>query len=212
MTSRYLGAPWREPDYDCVESYPGISVDRAWTEGIIRQDKGDEALWGGLPWTGLPPRDQPRFEVSATYWPKTSTLELFTPNGSPEKISIAWAPFNLGDGTRPWFECPGCEKHRRLLRFAHGQWGCQQCHSLKYQSQRLTSRDRQLLKATRIRQRLGGAAPIGDPLPPKPPHMSDLDYGLLALKVHQAELAFLGVEPPGPTIRRSVRWTPRRSS
>jgi hypothetical protein len=211
VTPPYLGAYWLDPDHDCVEAYPTTSVDRAWTEGIIREDKGDDPLWGGLPWTGLPPRDQPRFEVSATYWPQRSVLELFTGAGYTEEVSIAWVPFNLG-GRRPWFQCPGCAKHRRLLRFAHGQWRCRQCHALKYQSQRLGSRDRQLLKASRIRRRLGGEPQIGTPLPPKPPHMSDLYYGLLELKVLQAELSFLGVEPPAPRIRRSIRLTPRKSS
>jgi len=62
---------------------------------------------------------------------------------------------------------PGCEKRRRLIQFVHGRWRCRQCHSLKYQSQRLSSKDRQLLKATWIRRRLGADAPIGEPLPPR---------------------------------------------
>jgi hypothetical protein len=71
----------------------------------------------------------------------------------------------------------------------------------------MNHKDRQLLKAERIRRRLGGE--FGEPLGPKPLHMSTLTYQLLQLKVLQLELAFLGVAPPGPRIRRSIRWTPR---
>ena len=198
---------WRAPRDDRVECHPSVSSFDLLRLGV-REVCPDDHWSCGPPWTGRAPPGQPDFAVTANYWAQMSVCDLATPDGSIERVKVIWIDSVVG-GRRPLFECPECRARRAKLRFVHGRWLCRQCHGLRYESQLMNRQDRQLMKATLIRRRLGDVGPVGAPLGPKPAHMSALTYQLAEVKILQAELAFLGVEGTGPRIRRSIRWTPR---
>ena len=63
---------------------------------------------------------------------------------------------------------------------------CRRCHELAYQSQRENGFGRALLKAQRIRMRLGGSANMMVPFPPKPKGIRWSTYNRLWAKENAA--------------------------
>ena len=74
-------------------------------------------------------------------------------------------------GRRFWFRC-SCGKHVATLYSPNGRpWGCRHCHRLTYATRQAVPRDRHLLRAQRIRQRLGGNPNMLEDFPAKPKGM-----------------------------------------
>jgi hypothetical protein len=84
-------------------------------------------------------------------------------------VSIVWTPCRLG-GERPWFRC-SCARLVTRLYGAGRLFACRQCYGLVYACQQATPRDRNLIQARKIRERLGGDANVLNPLPSKPSGM-----------------------------------------
>lgn len=74
-------------------------------------------------------------------------------------------------GSREWFSCPTCFDNARVLYWKRGGFRCQACAGLLYMSQLERPHDYALIRAQRIRTRLGGSANMCEPFPPKPPRM-----------------------------------------
>ena len=87
-------------------------------------------------------------------------------------VSLARTHCNFG-GTRYWFVCPmqGCERRAAILYLVGRRFACRHCQHLAYRTQHEKAYDRGLLKAQRIRMKLGGSADMSLLFPPKPKHM-----------------------------------------
>jgi hypothetical protein len=113
----------------------------------------------------------------------SATLTYRVPNfdGSWEDLKqdvrIAWMPCQLG-GERPWFRC-SCGRHVTRLYGAGRLFACRQCYGLAYACQQAVPRDRNLIQARKIRERLGGDAAVLQPFPPKPSRMHWQTYDRL---------------------------------
>jgi hypothetical protein len=107
-------------------------------------------------------------------------------------IHIGRTPCRLG-GYRLWFKCV-CGRHVSALYSPNGgRWGCRHCYRLTYATRQAIPRDRQLLRAQRIRRRLGGSPNMLEPFPPKPKGMHRRTYDRLR-HAHDlaAETAMMG--------------------
>lgn len=93
--------------------------------------------------------------------------------------SLATTSCNFG-GVRYWFICSDCSRRVAKLYRVGGRYACRQCHGLAYRSQHENYYDRGLLKAQRIRMKLGGSANMTLPFPPKPKFMRWATYYRLA--------------------------------
>ena len=71
-----------------------------------------------------------------------------------ERVTIDRTPCNFG-GTRPWFQCPDCNRRVAVLYAAGVRFLCRQCYCLPYTSQMETKLGRLQRKAAKIRERLG---------------------------------------------------------
>jgi hypothetical protein len=90
-------------------------------------------------------------------------------------IEIRPTPCRFG-GHRLWFRCV-CGRHVSALYSPNGgRWACRHCHQLTYATRQAIPRDRQLLRAQRIRRRLGGSANMLEAFPPKPKGMHSRTY------------------------------------
>jgi hypothetical protein len=67
-------------------------------------------------------------------------------------VELRWTACQLG-GRRPWFACPRCCRQCGKL-YLRKQWACRHCCALPYRSQTLTSSDRLLHRAHKLRRRL----------------------------------------------------------
>jgi hypothetical protein len=69
-------------------------------------------------------------------------------------INLVSTPCNLG-GVRQWFECPAKDcRHRVAVLYGGEIFICRTCRQLQYPSQSVSSSERALLKAERVRDRL----------------------------------------------------------
>lgn len=96
-------------------------------------------------------------------------------------VSLTTTPCNFG-GARYWFVCPvqGCSRRITKLYFLGGRYACRHCHCLAYRAQHENAYGRGLLKAQRIRMKLGGSANMQLPFPEKPRRMRWATYYRLA--------------------------------
>jgi hypothetical protein len=79
-------------------------------------------------------------------------------------------------GHRLWFVCV-CGRHVSALYSPNGRpWACRHCYRLTYATRQAIPRDRHLLRAQRVRRRLGGSANMLEPFPPKPKGMHRRTY------------------------------------
>ena len=85
-------------------------------------------------------------------------------------VSLTSTACNFG-GERYWFECPGCSCRVTTLFRVGERFACRKCHGLNYRMQHENAYGRGLLKAQRIRMKLGGSANMTLPFPEKPKHM-----------------------------------------
>jgi hypothetical protein len=94
-----------------------------------------------------------------------------------QRILIAWTPCRFG-GERPWFRCC-CGRHTMRLYGAGGLFACRQCYGLAYACQQAVPRDRNLMQAQKIRERLAGGSDVLQPFPLKPSGMHWQTYDRL---------------------------------
>jgi hypothetical protein len=87
-------------------------------------------------------------------------------------VPLIATPCNYG-GQRYWFVCPaqGCSRRAAILYLAGGRFAWRYCHRLAYHTQHENAYGRGLLKAQRIREKLGGSGDMTLPFPPKPKGM-----------------------------------------
>jgi len=110
-----------------------------------------------------------------------------------QQFPVAWTPCRFG-GERPWFICSVyangtyCGRQVTKLYQAGRLFACRQCSGLAYVSQQESAHDRGLLKAQRIRMRLGGTANMLDDFPEKPKGMHWRTYERLR-RAHDAAQA-----------------------
>jgi hypothetical protein len=85
------------------------------------------------------------------------------------RVSVVWTACNFG-GERPWFVCPNLRCGRRAAKvyLCGGHFVCRLCTGLAYQSQRENASGRMMVKAQKIRAKLGGGPDLSEPFPPKP--------------------------------------------
>ena len=125
----------------------------------------------------------------------TITLVGGEPQAIDYRVGLVTTRPHYG-GLRWWFVCPGngCGG-RRVYKLYLPPWGlyflCRHCCDLAYESQSEDRRGRLLMKAQKIRQKLGGGAGLIAPFPEKPKGMHWFTYYQLWEKAHVAELEFL---------------------
>ena len=91
-------------------------------------------------------------------------------------IDIGRTPCRFG-GHRLWFRC-SCGGHVSTLYSPNGlPWACRHCYRLTYATRQTNPRDRNLLRAQRIRECLGGSRNMLEDFPPKPKGMHWRRYG-----------------------------------
>jgi hypothetical protein len=98
-------------------------------------------------------------------------------------------------GQRHWFRC-SCGRHVTALYSPNGgPWACRHCHHLTYAMRQAIPRDRHLLRAQSIRDRLGGSRNMMEDFPPKPKGMHGRRYERIR-EIHDraAERAFGMIE------------------
>ena len=107
-------------------------------------------------------------------------------------IDIVRTPCRFG-GYRLWFRCVCRRRVSAMYSPNGGRWGCRHCYRLTYATRQAIPRDRQLLRAQRIRRRLGGSPNMLEPFPPKPKGMHRRTYDRLR-HAHDlaAETAMMG--------------------
>jgi|RhiMetdeSRZDD1v2_1073273.scaffolds.fasta_scaffold28421_4 hypothetical protein len=110
-----------------------------------------------------------------------------------QRVTTVWTPCRFG-GERPWFICSVyangtyCGRQVTKLYDAGRLFACRHCYRLAYASQQESAHLRGLLKAQKIRMRLGGSASILDDFPEKPKGMHWRTYERLC-RVHGAAQA-----------------------
>lgn len=145
------------------------------------------------------------------YWNihgKTNTINVLAESGRivliyrtggediRQSVEIQYTACNYG-GRRPWFICPGVVKgvacRRRVGNlFGGGKWFlCRYCYNLAYQSQRETRENRLLIKAQKIRERLGGSTDMALDFPDKPKGMHWKTYWDLLDRYREADMESL---------------------
>src|SRR5262249_53286208 len=93
-----------------------------------------------------------------------------------QQFPVVWTPCRFG-GDRPWFICSvyanGTYCGRQVIKLyqAGRLFACCHCSRLAYTSQQESTHERGLLKAQRIRMRLGGSTNMLDGFPEKPKGM-----------------------------------------
>ena len=132
---------------------------------------------------------------------RLSYKHLFA-DGKSRRVSypvvLEWTQCNYG-GLRPWFRCPvaGCGRRVAIL-YARDTFACRHCYDLKYRTQREQPWMRELLRAKKIRKKLGGGTGLLDLFPPKPKGMHWRTYRRLCLEASEAELhGWPGSAPKG---------------
>jgi len=119
-----------------------------------------------------------------------------------QQFPVVWTPCSFG-GDRPWFICTYCRRQVSKLYNAGHLFACRQCSRLAYASQQESAHERGLLKAQRIRMRLGGTANMLDDFPEKPKGMHWRTYERLCC-VHDAAQArsFIGLTDFAKRLRK----------
>ncbi len=107
-----------------------------------------------------------------------------------EPVLLDWTKCNFG-GRRPWFVCPNCSQRVGKLYLSREHFYCRRCWRLGYQSQTENAGHRALLRAQRIRMRLGGSANICELFPWKPKGMHWKTYERLRQTANACENAYL---------------------
>jgi hypothetical protein len=136
---------------------------------------------------------------------------IVTFQGSGEwRLPLTWTKCRLG-GVRPWFRCRYCWQRMAILYMCDAStFACRRCLGLAYMSQEIP-RHRAILRAQRLKMRLGGSANLSEPLPGRPRGMHRLTYWRLLGKAIAAQERALGLEVEYmrrryPGVPRNVTW------
>ena len=103
-------------------------------------------------------------------------------------MGVEWTPCTFG-GERPWLLCPDCAQRVGVLYDAGEGFFCRICGNLAYREENETRTGRKILKAKRLRVRLGGSGSLFEELPGKPHEMSGRTYVSLRARGEQADRA-----------------------
>jgi len=87
-----------------------------------------------------------------------------------QTVVLDRTPCNYG-GERLWFLCPNCHRRVAVLYGPGAHFLCRHCYGLPYASQSESKADRLRRKARKIRERLGGATNLTEPVELKPKGM-----------------------------------------
>jgi hypothetical protein len=96
-----------------------------------------------------------------------------------------WAPWHFG-GRRPFFVCRCGRKVLQLFAPYRHSWRCRHCYDLTYATRQAGLRYRLILKAQKVRERLGGDLGVANPFPAKPKGMHSRRYDRLRARHDQA--------------------------
>ena len=176
-------APWLYVRADRVESYPCVRTSDLRRLGVLTLHRDLDDYWARVPGGG---------GWTAVYSCEERRLTLVADDlGVRQNVRVAWAACRFG-GARPWLMCPRCGSRRANLHLVRGGWACRSCQGLSYDSQRLSPRDRQALRAYRLRRSLGqDLCVMGSPLPRRPLYMRMDRYERLHERVAEAEQGYI---------------------
>jgi hypothetical protein len=188
-----------------------LSIDvREWARrGYLRPNQRFSWSWsdGGEPYGSITARIGPH--------PVPGAVVLsFRPRGSAggrltsleQGVPITWTKCHLG-GWRPWFRCSCGRRAAKLYDGAADFFACRHCCGLAYASQQLSTRDRLISRARKIRMQLGGGPSLFDPFPDKPRGMHWSTYDRLRARAQASEahsFSFL----IGSLRRHCPQWNP----
>jgi hypothetical protein len=102
-----------------------------------------------------------------------------------QMLAVTWAPWHFG-GRRPFFVCRCGRKVLQLFAPRGHSSRCRHCHDLTYASRQAGLRYRLILKAQKVRERLGGELGVVNPFPTKPKGMHWRRYERLRARHDQA--------------------------
>ena len=113
---------------------------------------------------------------------------LLMPSG--RLVPVEWTPGTFG-GKRWWFSCPRCWTRCAVLY----SWLCRRCFGGRYRSELASPHDRLLLRAIKIRKRLGQTTGgVIVPFPERPKFMHHRTYLRLKAECIELEQRFFGEE------------------
>jgi hypothetical protein len=109
------------------------------------------------------------------------------PKSVVQGVRFAWSPCRWG-GQRPWFLCPvtSCRRRCAKIYMAEDFFACRRCLGLVYASQQEPVRQRGLMKAQKIRMRLGGSPSMIEKFPDRPKGMHQTTFERLRAAHDQA--------------------------
>lgn len=210
---RYRGGSCRN-----MENYPWLDVLELHRRGLLESPLGQKFSFSWVRVGG--PRDgdtvwrvNGRIEPGAVVLSTAVRRELGDGGPLEQRIDLAWTPCRFG-GSQPWLVCSGVGNApkpcgRRVVRLyeAGRYFACRHCHDLTYSSQWEDAERRILMRAQRLRVRLGGSPRICDPFPPKPKGMHWRTYQRLHQLARDAEEA---LERKTAEIMRQMRGVRQR--
>jgi hypothetical protein len=100
-------------------------------------------------------------------------------------LPVVWLSWHFG-GSRPFFVCKCGRKVLQLFAPRGHCWRCRQCSNLSYATRQVGLRYRLILKAQKVRERLGGDLGVANPFPAKPKGMHWRRYDRLRARHNQA--------------------------
>ncbi len=128
-----------------------------------------------------------------------------------QRVPITWTDLHFG-GRRPWFICSVyrhgqyCGRRVAVLYSLRDYFACRHCYDLAYESQQEPIWMRVLLKAQKIRERLGARPNVFEPFPEKPSRMHWRTYQRLRRVYEIArDRSIQGVLGRVPRVERDLR-------
>jgi hypothetical protein len=150
------------------ESCSSIDIRRIYREGLLHPGKCFV-----LPWSQA---GEPFGQTYVVVGDDAIFLVFVPSDGGSEcspvirRVPITWTTCHFG-GRRPWFACPYCGRRCAVIYMAEKHLACRRCFGMAYASQREPVRQRGLMKAQKIRMRLGGSPSMMDRFPDRPKGM-----------------------------------------
>ena len=95
-----------------------------------------------------------------------------------QTLELVQVPWRFG-GQRLYFKCDCGRMVEKLYAPGDQPWRCRHCYRLTYATRQAVPRDRHIIKAQKIRGRLGGSLSLLDGFPPKPKGMHQKRYARL---------------------------------
>ncbi len=176
---------------------------RRTTDELPRLDVNELRREGGLEWGEETPfrwliglRDEVRLQVRSTDHSLACCLTYARAGYEVETVAytvpVSWTACNYG-GQRPWLHCPAPSCGRRAVSlYLDGAYlVCRRCAGVRYESQTQSKHVRQVRKAQRIREALGGQPGLVHAFPPRPKGMHLVTYESRRREVKSAESAYL---------------------